>query len=318
MRFRSSNHPDTTSLSSAKHVTVNHVNEAALWALSACRQGEPSSPRGMPTKEIFGSSFTLSNPRARVLSIVGRRWNHALAIGELCWHLRQSDDVESLAHYAHIWRDFADDSLTIRGSCYGKKIFSNSPSRPSRWSIALNLLKDDPDTRRAIVTVGGFDDDHPELSNDVSCVQSLHFFIRNNKLNIYVHMRSNDAFIGLPYDVYLLTFFQELMALELGVELGTYLHFADSLHLYLRDEERASSIGRLPEKKSCMPAIIDPAEVWALVEFEEKFRQRGVASKLPISQPWKGMADTLVAFGGRLNRGAAERTSARPASAPPR
>jgi thymidylate synthase len=45
-------------------------------------------------------------------------------------------------------------------------------------------------------------------------------------------MRSNDAFIGLPHDVFCFTMLQEMVARILGVELGQYRHFVGSMHLY--------------------------------------------------------------------------------------
>lgn len=52
-------------------------------------------------------------------------------------------------------------------------------------------------------------------------------------------MRSNDAFKGLPHDVFAFTMIQELVARSLGVELGTYKHAVGSLHLYDEDRDKA-------------------------------------------------------------------------------
>jgi thymidylate synthase len=52
-------------------------------------------------------------------------------------------------------------------------------------------------------------------------------------------MRSNDAFMGLPHDVFAFTFIQELVARSLGVELGIYRHLVGSLHLYDTDRSKA-------------------------------------------------------------------------------
>ena len=49
------------------------------------------------------------------------------------------------------------------------------------------------------------------------------------------YMRSNDLWMGFPYDVFQFTNMQVLMSMELGVELGTYTHISGSLHLYKRN-----------------------------------------------------------------------------------
>src|SRR5206468_2212365 len=77
--------------------------------------------------------------------------------------------------------------------------------------------------------------DHLSVScRDAACATSLQFLLRDGVLDAVLTMRSNDAVWGMPYDIFLFTFLQELMALELGVGLGAYHHFASSLHIYER------------------------------------------------------------------------------------
>lgn len=45
-------------------------------------------------------------------------------------------------------------------------------------------------------------------------------------------MRSNDAFWGLPHDIFSFTMIQEILARTLSVELGIYKHTVGSLHVY--------------------------------------------------------------------------------------
>ena len=52
-------------------------------------------------------------------------------------------------------------------------------------------------------------------------------------------MRSNDIWMGVPYDMFSFCFLQVKMAMELGVEVGTYTHYAGSLHMYKRDYDVA-------------------------------------------------------------------------------
>jgi hypothetical protein len=63
--------------------------------------------------------------------------------------------------------------------------------------------------------------------------------IRNGKLIQIVSMRSNDVWLGLPLDITQFSIWHQLAAAYLGVEMGTYIHNANSLHLYERDVEKA-------------------------------------------------------------------------------
>jgi thymidylate synthase len=47
-------------------------------------------------------------------------------------------------------------------------------------------------------------------------------------------MRSNDLFLGTPYNFLQFTTLQEVLAGWLGVGLGSYHHLSDSLHAYVR------------------------------------------------------------------------------------
>jgi thymidylate synthase len=75
-------------------------------------------------------------------------------------------------------------------------------------------------------------------SKDVNCTVALHFIIREGKLYLTTYMRSNDIWMGFPYDVFQFASMQVLLSMELGVELGTYTHIAGSLHLYERNSKK--------------------------------------------------------------------------------
>lgn len=52
-------------------------------------------------------------------------------------------------------------------------------------------------------------------------------------------MRSNDAYRGLPHDVFAFTWLQEIVARAISHEVGEYHHAVGSLHLYTGDERHA-------------------------------------------------------------------------------
>ena len=59
--------------------------------------------------------------------------------------------------------------------------------------------------------------------------------VRDGKLEWSQIMRSNDVLLGMPYNFVQFTGLQEILAGWLGLELGSYNHYSDSLHLYQRD-----------------------------------------------------------------------------------
>ena len=238
------------------------IDEIQRWTFEhLLREGLPTAPRGMPTKELLGQTVTLTNPRARVVLAAARRWSFPLAIGEFCWHASASDDVDTLAYYAARWRKFSADGRTVRGSCYGRRIFGRGRDGRSRWDMLLALLREDPESRRAVIDLSGHDVLDPSAP-DVSCTSTFQVFVRNRLVHAVVHMRSNDAVWGLPYDVFLFTMLQEMLARTLRLDLGVYVHGAASLHLYERHTALARRVlAEPPPLSSEMPAMEPMSEI---------------------------------------------------------
>jgi hypothetical protein len=71
--------------------------------------------------------------------------------------------------------------------------------------------------------------------NDLPCTLSMQFIRRGEHLHCSVCMRSNDVWLGLPYDVFCFSTIQRLVAHRLGLKAGKYIHNVGSLHVYTRD-----------------------------------------------------------------------------------
>jgi thymidylate synthase len=95
---------------------------------------------------------------------------------------------------------------------------------------AVAKLKEAPHTRRAqAITWKPSDDaENPHCP----CVQRIWFRVRENKLDMHLHIRSNDAYKAAFMNMYAFTELQKTVADELGYPVGRYLHFADSFHIY--------------------------------------------------------------------------------------
>lgn len=281
---------------SRRYPSFHSANDAILWTINECSKGAMASPRGMRTFEQLGVSFVIENPRARLVTIPGRKWSLPLAIGELCWHLRGSDQLSGLTHYARVWRHFSDDGVSVRGSCYGKKVF-NSDNGDSQWDHARRYLESDPYTRRAVLSIGGYDVNSPIDTADVACAQSLQFLIRDGRLHLYVHMRSNDAFLGLPYDIFLFTILQEIMSVQIGIPLGEYVHMANSMHIYERDLDKIDKMYAGPFASGEQQQITNLDDLEILKELEillQLDQNRDV--QLPNSSPWREMAEVILTY----------------------
>jgi thymidylate synthase len=125
--------------------------------------------------------------------------------------------------------------------------------------------------------------------------------VRDARLHLIGTMRSNDAYLGLPHDVFAFTMLQEIVARAVGVELGEYIHFAGSLHLYAEHYEKADAYIRedwqalvpMPE----MPGGDPWPSIAGVLAFEALSRDN-CASELPddMDPYWADLCRLLAAF----------------------
>ena len=100
----------------------------------------------------------------------------------------------------------------------------------------VNELTEDPDSRRAAICI--LDNNHlNSYTKDYPCTGFLNFHIRDNKLHMTVHMRSQDAIYGMGNDAFTFGLVHELLWSRLkenipGLDLGDYTHIVDSFHVY--------------------------------------------------------------------------------------
>ena len=186
--------------------------------------------------EIIGALLVLKNPLAR-LSVSESRGKAFSPLGELLWYLSKSDKLEFIEYYIPKYKDFSDDGHHIYGA-YGPRLF-NMNGEINQLQNVIKNLRDKPFSRKAVIQL--FDaKDILEKHKDVPCTCFLQFLVRDGKLQLYTSMRSNDAYLGLPHDIFCFTMLQEIVATELGLEIGLYKHAVCSLHLYEIDKKRAA------------------------------------------------------------------------------
>jgi len=192
--------------------------------------GRAKPTRGK-TLELTGVLLTLSNPRAR-LSQTELRGKIFSCLGELLWYLAQSNELRFIKYYVSRYEQESEDGKTIHGA-YGPRLFGGNGYQNQIGNVVARLRKNE-DTRRAVIQLFDAADlvgDHQEIP----CTCTLQFILRDHRLHMLTSMRSNDAFIGLPHDIFAFTMLQEILARTLGKEVGLYKHVVGSLHLYESD-----------------------------------------------------------------------------------
>lgn len=232
-------------------------------------KGEKSCPRNMNTQETEGIVIKVKNPRTRIINNKLREVSISFAIGEWLWCMEGRNDLEMIQYYAPSYNKYSDDGKTLNGA-YGPRIRKSLPQ-------ILELLKKDSDTRRAVIPIYDQRDVGLE-SKDIPCTLNFQFLIRNNKLDMIVNMRSNDIFLGFPYDIFNFTMWQEYVACKLNIEVGEYTHIVNNLHFYEKDREKVlkASLGQqiIENEMPQMPNEDLENQLSLLYEIEEKIRKK--------------------------------------------
>ena len=243
-----------------------------------------SSPRGHRVREKLAVKFSITDPRSRIPYVGVRKFSMHYMIAELLWYLSGKDSIEWIANYSSFWRNISDDGKTAN-SAYGARIFKKHPYIAGgslvQWEYVIKELQDDPDSRRAIIHIRTAHDT-VAAKLDVPCTIALQFFIRDGKLHQVVNMRSSDLILGIAYDVPAFTIIQEILANELGVELGTYTHVSNSLHIYekhfgmvkeMLKDDNISQAAMQQISRGPMPRIPKQLPIYELCLFEAEIRK---------------------------------------------
>lgn len=216
-------------------ITVNDVWEEAFGALKEQAENgfTDSSRDGAVVGELLDAVLCVEDPTRSIVTSPIRKMPMRYAVGELAWYLAGSNRVSDISRFAKKWVDISDDGVT-NNSAYGYRI--QQMFGFDQWEYVKGLLQKDPNTRQAVIHIKNASN---VPTKDTPCTVYLQFFLRDEQLHLSVHMRSNDIWMGVPYDMFSFCFLQMKMAMELGVYVGSYTHYAGSLHMYQRDYEAA-------------------------------------------------------------------------------
>ncbi|MCY4583214.1 MAG: thymidylate synthase [Chloroflexi bacterium] len=260
-------------------------------------EGIDIEPTKGPAKELNGILLELTHPRAR-LSRTETKGKPFSCLGELLWYLSQSRELAFISYYLPQYNHYAEDN-SLYGA-YGPRLFNWKGL--NQVQQVLDLLKAKPDSRQAVIQL--FDAaDISEPHNDVPCTCTLQFMIRQGRLHLFTHMRSNDIMWGLPHDIFSFTMLQELFANDLQVELGTYKHMVGSLHLYrksIKDAHKYLQEGwQSTSPMPTMPSAPFRRSIQEVIDAEQRIRNGHdyPVEELQALQPyWADLIRLLLVF----------------------
>lgn len=223
-----------------RSIEVRNVNEALPAGLAVLlHQGvEEDSRAGPVVVAPWPVATVYHHPRERVLLSPHRNANPFFHLMEAMWMLSGRDDATFLDTYVGDFsKRFGEPPAGRQHGAYGfrwRRWFGDE-SPIDQLEVVSSLLRDDPTTRRAVLTMwdpaADLVPDGPKL--DIPCNTQAFFRVREGVLHMMVTCRSNDIIWG-AYGANAVHFslLLEYVAAMAGYEVGTYTQLSFNFHAY--------------------------------------------------------------------------------------
>ena len=178
-------------------------------------------PRGLLYRELLGVSLTVTDAHNNILFHPKRKLAYKFMVAEWLWIWFGMEDVKTISQYNPHISKFSDDGIKFAGA-YGPRI-------SKQVGYIEDTLKKDRDSRQAVMTIYT---PNPKPSKDIPCTLSVQFLIRDDRLHTIVTMRSSDAWLGIPYDLFNFSMIGNIFASLLSVHVGSITFNLGSSHVY--------------------------------------------------------------------------------------
>ena len=195
---------------------------------------------GQKTIELIGASFIADEP------VIFGKVNQTYVDAEITWYENQSTNIHDIYGRdnkqppPHAWQYAANEHGEINSN-YGYLIYH--PRFYQQYDQVLDELLNNPDSRRGTMIYNRpsiWKEYNENDKNDFICTNAVSYYIRDNRLDCVVQMRSNDVVYGYKNDYAWQEFVLRKLASDISFSRGEeiesgYIHWqVQNLHVYER------------------------------------------------------------------------------------
>jgi thymidylate synthase len=220
--------------------------------------GEDVNDRtGVGTRSIFGYQMRF-DLAAGFPAITTKKLAWKAVVGELLWILEGSTDERRLAEITYgkrraelvdmstIWTANADTQGKALGYVNNEFTKELGPVYGSQWrnfagknnyisgvdqvKEVIQQIRTNPDSRRIILSAW-----NPLQLAEMAlppCHAFAQFRVYNGRLSCQMYQRSADVFLGVPFNIASYALLTYILAREVGLEVGDYVHTIGDAHIY--------------------------------------------------------------------------------------
>ena len=201
--------------------------------------GTPRQDRtGVGTRAVFGRQLRFNLQEGFPL-LTTKKVNFRGVAEELFWFLRGETNIRSLQEKGvKIWNEWADENGEL-GPVYGAqwRNWRGPNGTHDQIKSLVQGLKDSPHSRRHIVSAWNVGQ-----LNEMAlppCHMAFQCFVAQGRLSLQLYQRSADIFLGVPFNIASYSLLVHLLAAELGLGVGEFVHTFGDAHLYDNHIEQA-------------------------------------------------------------------------------
>lgn len=210
---------------------------------------------GIGTLSIFGTTLRFSLKDNKVPILTTRKMYIKGVVEELLFFIRGETDTKKLEEKnVNIWKGNTSREFLDKRGLYEYPEGEMGPMYGYKWrnfngvdqlNNALQLLKNDPNSRRIMVTA--YDPSASKLSVLDPCHLFFQFYVNDGKLSCLWMQRSVDYTNGLAFNILSYSILTRLMAKASNLDVGELIFFGGDTHIYKNNIEGAKEqISREP------------------------------------------------------------------------
>lgn len=241
---------------------------------------------GTGTLSIFGRQLRFDLADGFPL-VTTKRVHLKSVIVELLWFLRGETNVRALNEQGvSIWDEWADEKGEL-GPVYGRQ-WRAWPTADGgsvdQIARALDLLRNDPDSRRIIVSAWNVGE-LPKMAL-APCHAFFQFYVAEGRLSCQVYQRSADIFLGLPFNIASYAILTHVFAQQADLSVGELVWTGGDCHLYLNHLAQADQqLAREPHRLPKLALLRRPADAagYRLEDFQVVGYEPHAAIRAPVA-----------------------------------
>lgn len=276
-------------------LSVLTPSEAFYWMSQIAANGDPAEPRGFHVHEVQHMTCAVTFPHILPVEVLGRNLRPQIAAVEALQLIGQVAQPELVTQQSNAMAAYIDDG--IFAGAYGQRVYG-------QLAACERTLRADKYTRQAVISIyDGRQDlltwngERPML--DIPCTLTLQFMFAKGRLILRTSMRSNDVWLGLPYDLFQFINLQMAMADALGVECGPYVHTVGNSHVYAKDLDNVLMLKAPSEPESHLTYYARRFNGNSIGEISSRCRSILLGQPIEDPTPWESYLTTSLTVGSK-------------------